>query len=48
MKKYILDDISLLITYSKYQLVYINNNHKLTVVNFDDPKENPFYIERKK
>lgn len=48
MKKYILDDISLLITYSDYQLVYINNNHKLTVVNFDSKTENPFYNERKK
>ena len=48
MKKYILDDISLLITYSDYQLVYINNHNKLTVVNFDSKTENPFYIGRKK
>ena len=48
MKKYILDDILLLITHSEHQMIYINNNHKLTVVHFDNPNENPFYNERKK
>ena len=48
MKKYILDDVNMLFHYSDYQIIYINNNHKLTVVNFDNPKENPFYNERKK
>ena len=48
MKKYILDDVSLLITFSEHQMIYINNNNKLTVVNFDSKTENPFYNERKK
>ena len=48
MKKYILDDVHILISYDEKSMFYINKKSQYVIVHFDNLQENPFYNERKK
>ena len=48
MKKYILDDVNIMLWHNEKSMYYLNKKGEYVIVHFDSPQENPFYNERKK